>query len=224
LSSCELVTGEMLAFSTAWEHRVGDSGITISFTLPDGRALGDRDIDGVLNRLMTPPHDLAEHAVPGDREYAQQEMMAFHLSWLNALRVPVLNRPTPQGLPGRWFHASELVMLAHRAGLQAPAYRQSGDDVEPGYGYASLAPIGARMVQIIVLDDDAFGAALPQDVRDGCVRFAKLAETRLVGVDLYHSPDRGWTFAHATPMPALQLGGDSLLRGLAQIFTNEALR
>ena len=71
----------------------------------------------ILNRLIAPPETLVAQSVPGDREYAHQELTALYLSWLNAIPAPVLNRPTPQGLAGRWRHASEWAVAADEAGL-----------------------------------------------------------------------------------------------------------
>jgi hypothetical protein len=219
LNSLELVTTEMLSFTTHWEHRVGNTGCSLSFKRPDGRTFQDRNIGGVVNRLMAPPADAVAHAVPSDRDYALQEMSAFYLSWLQALPGPVLNRPTPQGLAGRWFHSSEWALLAHQAGLCAPAWRQTDSDRAED-GYASMAPAGVASAQVVVLDDELFGASAPAEVRSACVSLAKLSQTRLLGIDFYETRENPWTFAYATPTPNLQIGGPPLLRSLARIFEN----
>ena len=214
-----LMTDETLSAMVRWEHRVASEGSTVSFTTHAGPTLTDGAIRGVVNRLIAPPQQILDRAVPADRDYAMQEFTAFHLSWIHALRCPVLNRPTPQGLAGRWFHTSEAAIFANAAGLATPTYAQRDTDgAEAGYG--SLAPADAAISQIVVLDDEVFGAQVPQSVRDRCVRFARLAQTRLLGIDLFQSPDNGWTFACATPLPNLQLGGARFVEKLARTLQN----
>ena len=219
LAPLQLVTSEMLALSTGWTHRLGSEGIATRFTLPDGIRIESGDIRGILNRLLAPPEALVAQSVPEDREYAQQELTALYLSWLNAIEAPVLNRPTPQGLSGRWRHASEWAMAAHEAGFSVPVYRQEAGD-DPGKGYASLAPAGAPVTHVVVLDDETFGPDLPQAPRECCRRLAQICRTQLLGVDLFVSPSDPWTFAGATPLPDLQVGGTALLQRMAQVFQN----
>jgi hypothetical protein len=217
--SLELITGEMLALSTCWEHRLGASGMSTAFTLAEGRRIASGEISGVLNRLVAPPEALIAQSVPADREYIQQELTALYLSWLNALSVPVVNRPTPQGLAGRWRHTAEWAIVADEAGFSVPVYRQTGHD-GPERGYASLAPAAALLTQVIVFDGDTFGATVPDAVRARCVRLAELSGTEMLGVDLFATPGDHWTFACATPLPDLQIGRDALLQRLGRIIAN----
>jgi len=217
LDSLELVTSEMLALSTGWEHSLGAEGVTTQFDLPDGRRVVSSEVRGVLNRLLGPPEMLVAQAVESDREYAQQELTALYLSWLYAIQAPVINRPTPQGLAGRWRHASEWAQAAHRAGLAVDTYRQSASDA-PNKGYASFAPANIATETMIVLGGEAFGANVPGEVRESCRRLASLAETPLLGIDLYVEPDGGWRFASATPIPDLHIGGTALVSRLYHIF------
>ncbi|MBS0276692.1 MAG: hypothetical protein JSR81_03655 [Proteobacteria bacterium] len=214
LPRVELVTTEGLASIRGWKHSLGDGGaVDTSFRLPDGRVATEADIEGVLNRLSAPPHEITAHAAPNDRDYAQQELAAFYLSWLHSLGGRVINPPTAQGLGGRWRHASEWALLAHRAGLRTPVYRQSHRDRDD-LGYASLAPAGADVLRILVAGGEAFGPALPLAVRESCVELGALAETPLLGVDVYREP-AGWRFANATPLPDLTIGGSAFARRLA---------
>jgi hypothetical protein len=214
LGPISLLTPEMLGAMGAWEHYVGNDGSRISFR-SDGYGISDHNLKGVLNRLMGPPQTIIPQVVPADREYALQELNAFYLSWLSSLSGPVLNPATPQGLAGRWFHASELVMLAHQADLPTPAYRQSGHDpVEAGF--QPLAPAQAPLQRVIVLEDQVFGAEISEQSRERCCNLAKLCRTPLLGIDFYQTPNDGWRFSHATPVPDLQAGGAPLLQALAQ--------
>lgn len=217
LADVELLTGERLAATTAWEHRLGRSGVRTGFTLPDGGIVRDDQIRGVLNRLVTPPEALLASACVEDRDYALQELTAFYLSWLHALACPVVNRPTPQGLSGRWRHMSEWLVLAREVGLPALSYRQSGDS-PPDDGYGSLAPAGAALTTIVVFDGEVFGAKLPASTRQVCVAFARVAETALIGIDLIADASGQLRFAHASPMPNLMIGGEALLERLVRVF------
>jgi hypothetical protein len=65
-----------------------------------------------------------------------------------------------------------------------------------------------------------FGDEVPEAVREKCRRLAAICATPLLGIDLFSAPADAWTFAAATPMPDLQLGGEPLLQKLAQLFHN----
>ena len=223
LHPISLVTPEILSSAIKLEHRVGNDGASISFKFMDGYGISDHNIRGVLNRLPGPPQGLINRFALADRDYALQEMTAFYLSWLNSLACPMLNRPTPQGLAGRWFHTSELVMLAHQSGLATPIYRQSGSDGAEA-GYKPLAPPQARIERVIVLEDEVFGAHPPTPVREGCSKLAKLCRTRLLGIDFFITSGGLWTFSHATPLPDFQVGGTKLLERLTQIFQSGGIQ
>jgi len=213
LGPLTLLTSEALSAMATWEHRVGSDSCAVSLRLSNGYGFSDHTLKGVLNRLMGPPQTILPQVMPADREYAVQELSAFYLSWLNSLSCPVLNPATPQGLSGRWYHASELVMLAHQAGLETPTYRQSAAD-PPEAGYRPLAPAQSQVVRVIVLQGEVFGAELSEALRESCGQLARLCRTPLLGIDFYQSTESQWTFSHATPIPDLQTGGAPLLQAL----------
>ncbi|MGH9902588.1 MAG: hypothetical protein ACRD68_12340 [Pyrinomonadaceae bacterium] len=215
LSPLELVSDGALACALRWEHRLGAGGPSTAVTLADGRTIRGDEIAGVLNRLLILPSGHMRAASPADRDYAGQELVAFFTSWLYALPRPVLNRPTPQGLCGRWRPVSEWVWMASRAGLPAPHYvrTMSGDGAE---NFARrLAPQDASVMTAIVVAGRVVGASLPPDISEGCRRLARLAGTQLLGVEFYDGEAGPWTFAGATPFPDLRLGGPALLGALA---------
>jgi hypothetical protein len=110
----ELVTAEALSLAEEWEHRIEGDSASVRCRLGDGRSFAGEELRGVLNRLYTAPTGHWRAAPKVDQEYVQQELIAFFLSWLNALPCPVINRPTPQGLCGQWRAESEWVWLAQR--------------------------------------------------------------------------------------------------------------
>jgi len=213
----ELVLAEWLAYGSQWEHRLDVSGTHLKITLPDGRILCSSRIRGALNRLFAPSPEVAQRAIPSDKDYAQGEFQAFYLSWLKGLPGVVINRPTPIGLCGSWYHSSEWVYRASRAGLRTPAYRQSGRDAVD-QGYRSLAPEGATRLSLITLRGEVFGGQVPETVACACRKLAEEAGTEMLGIELY-AENGEWTFANATPSPDLTLGGLPLLQRLAQTLT-----
>lgn len=219
IAPIELITSEDLAYSRFWEHRVGVAPSSIRIGLPDGRTISSSCVTGVLNRLLSAPQELVNCAQPADRDYATQELSSFYLSWLRALPGTVINRPTPQGFCGRWRHASEWSFLARRAGLPAPSYKQTVDD-QPEHGFHSFAPQGAQVESVIVLRGRVFGSSLPEETLAACSRFADLAESEILGIDLFRASDGRWNFSTATPYPELTLGGQPLLAHLANVFTH----
>lgn len=212
LAPLELVTAASLALAKTWEHRLGVDGAELKIELEDGRVLRGSEIKGALNRLASSPHYVIDHAIAEDREYASAESSAFYLSWLNGLQR-VINRPTPQGLPGSWRHASEWNVLAATAGLNTLAYMQSSVS-NPEEGFRTLAPRGKPVINVIVLHGEVYGSALPPRVAQACRNLANSAATELLGVELFTDETGAMTFAHATPFPDLTLGGDELIDGL----------
>jgi hypothetical protein len=125
-------------------------------------------------------------------------------------------------MAGRWRHTSEWAMVAYEAGFSVPLYRQTGHD-PTDRGYASLAPADAVTARVIVLDGTVFGLELPDPVAASCARLAELSNTELLGIDLFATRDSPWTFAWATPLPDLQIGGMPLVRRLGEIIGNRAM-
>ncbi len=220
LAPVELVTAESLAYARLWEHRVEDSGTHLKITLPDGRVLCSSRIRGALNRLLAPSQVITQLAVASDQAYAQGELLALYLSWLHGLPGVVINRPTPLGLCGAWYHISEWVCRAGRAGLRTPAYRQSGHD-GLDRGYRSLAPEGATVLSLITLRGEVFGGRVPENVVRACGKLAEEAGTDMLGIELYLAENGEWTFANAVPCPDLTRGGMPLLQRLTQVFLQE---
>jgi hypothetical protein len=216
LKPLECVSAEMLAQSQRWEHRVDAQGATIDITLADGRHIRNDAIQGVLNRLVCVPFEPLRLAHPVDREYASQELTAFCLSWLYALPSPVINRATPQGLAGQWRHRSEWLRLAACAGLPTPLYRETSEDAREERDWQGrFVPSDTPVQTVFVVADQVVGTALPSHIRHGCRRLAELSHTALLGVEFTAGSAGAWTFAGATPLPDLRLGGETLLDALA---------
>jgi hypothetical protein len=211
----ELITGDDLLYSPRWCHRIGTDGTTdIDIGLADGRTLRGSATKGVLNRLVTAPAP-SFLAAPADRDYATQEFFALFMSWLHCLPGAVLNRPTPQGLSGRWRDQSEWTVLAAKAGLDTLSYQMASleDASDSAFHGSSL---GAGEVQnVIVAEDHVIGAPSVPGVVEGCRGLAELSHTSLLGIDLLHGRDGSWLFLAATPHPDLRIGGAALLDALA---------
>jgi hypothetical protein len=215
----ELISTELLAYSLRWVHRLGAGSPTIQITLANGRTVNSETTRGVINRILTIPAAHLALATPQDRAYAEQEFTAFFMSWLNAFPGPVLNRPTAQGLSGRWRHISEWSWLAAQAGLPVPRYLQGSYDQLPEVGApASLFPLKTPLNTVIVVGGVTTGARAPSPILDGCVRLARLTQAEILGIDFAVGPSGTWLFAGATPLPDLLLGGDPLIDTLARIL------
>jgi hypothetical protein len=221
LAPLELVTAESLACASRWEHRLNSTSTQIRITLANGLVIDGSRIRGVLNRLHAPSEYATQHAVASDRDYAQAELLAFYLSWLHALPGVVVNRPTPIGLCGPWFHSSEWAIRACRAGLRAPVYRQSARDDHRQRSRSAPAE-NAVMQSVIALRGEVFGGEVPGDVAKACGKLAAEAETEMLGIDLSLDSNGQWQFASAAPSPDLRLGGPRLVQRLAQILLQGA--
>jgi hypothetical protein len=129
----------------------------------------------------------------------------------------VINRPTPQGLCGRWRSEAEWVCLAQRAGLPVGPYRASSfDRVDEMRGEKRLLTPSASTRTIIVANGTATEASAPDPVKTACVAFAKEAETDLLGLDFIDGAAGPWTFVGANPMPDLRWGGPALIDAIVE--------
>jgi hypothetical protein len=217
----ELVLAEHLAIGSRWEHRLQDNATQLRVTLPDGRMLCSSRIKGAINRLLAPAPGIEQQAAISDREYAQAELQAFYLSWLRGLPGVVINRAAAVGLCGPWYHISEWICRASRAGLKTPVYRQPANGTADG-GYASLAPEGTTTTSVIAFRGEVYGERPAEPVARACAKLAQEAQTELLGIELYAGQNGEWIFASATPCPDLSVGGMPLLRSLAEALTQGA--
>ena len=222
LNPFELITAEMLTTTARWEHTVGVDGANFNVTLADGRVINNRHVKGVVNRLTHVP---LQHLVGApDFEYAQQEYTALFMSWVKALPSPIFNGVQSQSLSGAWRHASEWVWMAAQSGLPTASYSQSShDDIDETKQLRRIVPEGTPTVMAITLGNRVFGPTLPPHIADACKALARLSQTHLLGIELtLGRSHRPWTFAGATPMPDLRLGGEPLLNELArQLYVNQ---
>lgn len=219
LAPLELVCAEELACSLHWEHLVSSSRSRVTITLADGRTIKHDAVRGVLNRLAYLPLEHLALGESSDRDYAQQELTAFYMSWLYAMPRPMLNVPTAQGLCGAWRHISEWIWLAGKAGLPTIPYRQSSLDrsnEEQARGNLISAQVPKNTV--FVVDEQVVGDSLPEHITEGCRRLAELSGTGLLGIEFTTNETSSWLFSGATPLPDLRLGGDRLLDAMASVF------
>jgi hypothetical protein len=212
----ELITADALSMADYWEHRIAGERASIRFRV-DNLDIAGEQLRGVVNRLYTVPIPHWRSAEQRDRDYVQQELIALFLSWLHALPCPVVNRPTPQGLSGQWRAESEWVLLAHKAGLPVAPYRQGAHDrIDEMKGEKRLVPWGTLVQTVIVVGDTVAGADIPQPLAAACRSLAQLAGTELLGIDFIAGDAGSLTFAGASPMPYLTLGGPALIQGLCR--------
>ena len=179
----------------------------------DGQDLRGEQVGGVLNRLAFLPQAWLAGIGGADRDYAVQEMVAFYLSWLHALAGPKLNPPTPQGLCGNLRHPSAWIALGARAGLPVRRFRQTSDDDPAAYWLRQGDPAAAT---VFVVGNAVIGpAALVATHRAACLRFSKLAECPLLGIEFAPDAEETWRMVAASVTPDLMRGGEPLADALA---------
>jgi hypothetical protein len=201
----ELVTAEELACALRWEHRLGESGFSLTIELADGRCIRGHQVRGVLNRLHSLPLYFWRSAEAKDRDYVQQEIQAFTLSWLHSLRGRTLNPATPLGACGAWRSAVAWNMLAQKAGL--PTAGCQGGERQRASGTSDS-------VSVIVVGGQVIGRPVPATIAAGCAALAALSETPVLGIDFCGTDGDAWEFSGASPWPDLRLGGGNILDAL----------
>ena len=202
----EVVSPEALLLAPFWDHRIrSDGSPTASVRLHDGRTLEHSAIRGVLNRVGSLPAALIGTCAR-DEAYLQQERAALLLSWLSSLRN-VINEATPQGLAGTFYPPVRTEWLAAAAGLAVRRDRHRRS-------FEAERATGLPRALVVVFDGKVFGPRVLAPFTEQCSAYARIAKTRLVGLEFVHASG-AWAFEAATPMPNLKIGGAALMDALA---------
>jgi len=216
----ELVTVEELVYSRRIVFRSNDDGDSGSIALADGRTLRAETIAGLVNRVSYLPTQHFARALAEDRAYAEAELNAFLMAWINGVAGRVINPPLPAALGGGTFPLPTLMHLAAMAGLPTHSWRASaaagndaGDDATPRWPTTHAA---------VVFDSRIFGMLLPRAFQDGCRRLAAMAGTPLLQVEFNQSERDGFRFVGATGAVDFRIGGKALARDLARAFARSA--
>ncbi|GKS59668.1 hypothetical protein YTPLAS18_31950 [Nitrospira sp.] len=225
-----LVSSEQLMIAPHWRHALERDRVASTVTLADGRRIDPDSLSLVFQRLQRVEIAQFAHAKPSDRDYAQSEMQALLLSWLEGLPCPVVNRASPRGLCGAERSLVEWLVLAARVGLPVRGYELVSDArrstrrelaahlAREGTGASEppqlLRPelLGRGPVQwlervegtsyrLIVAGARCYGA--PPDIDPAaCVKLARLSGEHLLEIRLGRA--RGeWRVCSATPVPEL---------------------
>jgi hypothetical protein len=207
----ELVLVEALEpASTSWEHRVGEAGGWIHVQLSNGRHLETMSVGAVLNRLTWPALSLAVAAPPVDAAYAQSEARAFAMSWIRSLAPVIVNRPTSQGLCGRWRPTLHWRVLGLQAGLPVAALHMTSVGQNIG------SDLQCESTMILVVRGKLLYKGAPDVIREGVSRLAAMSETELLGLRFVGTDpgSAGWRLIDATPYPDMRIAGE---RGVAAL-------
>jgi len=211
LRPIEVLTPDVLVYNQHIVHRISNKGVQTEIVLADGRRINSSSVRGTINRIITLPTAQFDTAGPKDYAYAEQELYALFLSWLNGLPGWMINRPTPQCLSGAWLHPIEWTSQAAQVDLPTAPYLF--DELHPGG--ANMLPSGGVQKTVIVYSKSCFGVEPPESIQAGCVRLAEMENANLLGVHFLVFPNNEWVFYHASSHPDLRWGGEALLDALA---------
>jgi hypothetical protein len=202
-SDCVVATVESLSFAAHRRHRVHDAGVHTLVELAGGVVVDSDEIDGVINRVCSPPDLAWRHASTEEYQYATSELQAFMLSWLSGLQCPVRNRPDAQCLAGPSPHPTVAFVEAARCGLSQPPERPTER---------------MRRMRVTYLDGVPYVAQPPTAVVEATGELLRRldADRALVGVD-YAVDGSSWVFLGMTPLPEIPDDAD-LVRHLQQVL------
>ena len=212
----EVVAVEQLVFSRRIVHCLSDAGDSGRVELADGRTLRPESITGLVNRVRYVPTQHFARAQAADRAYAEAELSALLLVWINGVAGRVINPPLPFALGGGAFPLPTVVHLASMAGLPTGVWRANSADRAD-----ATTPISATHA-VLVFDGRLFGPLLPRPLQDGCRRLALLLGAPLLQVELHQSSEHAWRFLTASGAVDFRIGGKALARDLAQALARSA--
>jgi hypothetical protein len=213
-----VVSGQELAASTLWDHRLDEGGVRTRLRFQDGLEVDDTQLRAVVNRLSgfsVPPAGVS----PVDSEYAACERSALLLSWLVSLRCPVLNRPSPASGPGGYRSLGAWRHLAQRAGLRILPLVQSdvSDVTGNGTGDGREGDADGQRTVFVVAGRLVAGGDGDWDeaTEQGCARLSQLSGQGMLAMQFTCLPQRDPLFCSATQQGDLRWGGSPLLDLLA---------
>jgi hypothetical protein len=215
----KLVSLDAIVLATRWVHMLNGSQTGTALTLHDGTIIRSNEIGVVFNRLQYVDMPHFARSSPEDREYAVMEMFALLLSWMKALRCPIVSPLSPRSLGGPIHSSLAWQYLAGKAGLPTARIRMTSSLRRysvPGlvvYPAASVPtgnipawlvdPIGERQSSAMVVGDRVIGD-VPSQLVEPCIKLASLSGVEVLQIHFATSIDRGtWKFNGVDPRPAV---------------------
>lgn len=227
-----LVYDHELMSRAHWRHWVASDGSSsFRLTLGSGAQIEEGDISAICNRLRfsLAPHFTQAAAV--DREYAEMETFALLLSWLESLAPRVINRASPQSLPGCALDPLLWQAQAARAGLpiarshatsnlrrfagalkassatQCAAFAGALPGAMPGLPAGQHPrwlhePLRCFRETVTVIGKRVFGK-LPRELHVGALKLAQNLGCPVLGVQFVQAEDGRWCFEGLDPCPRL---------------------
>ena len=166
------------------------------------------------------PLSVLARSEAADRAYVEAEWRALLCSLLVAIPGPVIDAPHPHALAGQWRSPPEWLRLAHEAGLRTPAWRWSGQRIEPSF---DLDGDSERLRILIVGGEVVSPRAVPDVTATACRRLADLVGMSVLGLELVGprgatASDGQPAFAAAVSLPDLRDGGDAAVAAYARLL------
>jgi hypothetical protein len=156
-----------------WRHYLAASGASVAVI--GGRKIALAEVTGVVTCLPSVPELELLHIAPADRAYVAAEMTAFLLSWLSALRCPVVNRPSPTCLSGPYWRPEQWAYVASQVGMRVqPVHRRVAF-------LADAAPATMESITVTVVGEHCLGQA-DTAMMTGARRLARAANVELLAV------------------------------------------
>jgi len=216
VAGVELVAVEQLVYSRRIVYRINNDGDSGGIALADGRTLHPETITGLVNRVEYLPTQHFARVQAADRAYAESELSAFVLAWINGVAGRVINPALPFALGGGTFPRPTVMHLASVAGLPTGGWRT--DASRDDSATQPMSPTHAALV----FDGRLYGSLLPRHLQDGCRRLAALLGAPLLQVRFHRPSGQGWRFVDASGAADFRIGGKPLARALAQALARRA--
>lgn len=136
----QLVVAESLAMAPFWIHQLLDNPAPslpeTSIQLANGKSLQIGKATVIFNRIHFAPMLHFTNSEEVNRHYAEMEMTALWLSWLQSLSDLLINKPSPRNLAGPGFSRAEWIAHAMKAGIPTVSFEQSSQS-EPRNNFQS---------------------------------------------------------------------------------------
>ena len=138
----QLVVAESFAMAPYWIHQLLDNPAPslpeTSIQLANGKSLQIGKATVIFNRIHFAPMLHFTNSEEVDRHYAEMEMTALWLSWLQSLSDLLINKPSPRNLAGPGFSRAEWIANAMKVGISSVIFEQDSQS-EPNKFHSSIS-------------------------------------------------------------------------------------
>lgn|SRR5215467_10883199 len=220
--SVRFLTSRSLGEAQWLSHRLSDDGVYSRVHTREGWDIKSDELGVVFNRLHFVDLRRFGQGAPADHEYANMEMFALLLSWLESLPCPVINAACPAGLSGACYRPFAIQRMAAEAGLPTLRFASTtslrrfppppktrpcqigflSEGEQRNAGGIFIEQVGQSATSVLVVGNRILGE-LPSELHGPCLQLMKISALTIARIYFVESveDDGLWKFSGLDSRP-----------------------